>query len=444
MLNLDVTPSTMTLNELREWLKECRNEISDAYDQDNIARANKLSDIYDAVKAFEETAANESFKDFVRFNMLSESITEEGNNTYLIEVDEMIEHIKKNVKGAEVNIDMTANFDTDNNLIEISPLTIDISFNLEFLDEPQHIVLTYTPVTEITSLDIDSIPPKDYKATSTDEGVMIAFKSISNLADELGETEFTETIEWPFEMSFKSATVEKKFNKNATLGAKIVALLGKDHLIDKVQGYQSEHSSGSNRKTREKKEEEKTREVVRARAGRTRSEILKDVLSSIPGITSMQEFDVPGEGRFFKRIRLTFNGGYFDVFNGGIDFLVKDNSEGFGNQREFHATTNLDLTRNEMARYIKKRIEQVKQKGNQQPTTRPGLLRNPRASTIGNEVKAKYREFVEKANSTLNGSDVYPTSELEKMYNYLLDNERELDDPEMIKINELAEKLDIF
>ena len=50
MLNLDVTPSTMTLNELREWLKECRNEISDAYDQDDIARANKLSDIYDAVK----------------------------------------------------------------------------------------------------------------------------------------------------------------------------------------------------------------------------------------------------------------------------------------------------------------------------------------------------------------------------------------------------------
>ena len=108
---------------------------------------------------------------------------------------------------------------------------------MEFLDEQQHIVLTYTPVTEITSLDIDSIPAKDYKVTSSDEGVMIAFKSISNLADELGETEFTETIEWPFEMSFKSATVEKKFNKNATLGAKIVALLGKDHLIDKVQGY---------------------------------------------------------------------------------------------------------------------------------------------------------------------------------------------------------------
>ena len=105
MLNLDVTPSTMTLNELREWLKECRNEISDAYDQDDIARANKLSDIYDAVKSFEATAANESFKDFVKFNMLSESITEEGNNTYLIEVDEMIEHIKKNVKNADINRD---------------------------------------------------------------------------------------------------------------------------------------------------------------------------------------------------------------------------------------------------------------------------------------------------------------------------------------------------
>ena len=173
MLNLDVTPSTMTLNELREWLKECRNEISDAYDQDDIARANKLSDIYDAVKSFEATAANESFKDFVKFNMLSESITEEGNNTYLIEVDEMIEHIKKNVKNADINIDMTANFDKDNNLIEISPLTVDISFDLEFLDEQQHIVLTYTPVTEITSLDIDSIPAKDYKVTSSDDGVMI-------------------------------------------------------------------------------------------------------------------------------------------------------------------------------------------------------------------------------------------------------------------------------
>lgn len=444
MLNLDVTPSTMTLDELRNWLKECSNEIAEAYDNDDIEKASKLSTIYDAVKSFEATAANESFKDFVRYNMLSESVTEEGENTYLIEVDEMIEHIKKNIKGATVDIDMTASFDTENNLIDISPLTIDISFDLEFLDEPQHITLTYTPVTEITSLDIDSIPAKDYKVMSSDEGVMIAFKSISNLADELGETEFTETIEWPFEMSFKSATVEKKFNKNKTLGAKIVALLGNEHLIDKVQGYQSEHSSGSNRKTREKKEEEKTREIVRSRAGKTRSEILKDVLSSIPGITSLQEYDVPGEGRFFKRIRLTFNGGYFDVFNGGIDFLVKDNSEGFGNQREFHARTNLDQTRNEMARYIRKRIEQIKQKATTKPNKKPGLLRMPKVSTIGNEVKAKYREFVEKANSTINGSDVYPTNELETMYNYLLDNERELDDAEMIKINDLAEKLDIF
>ena len=242
MLNLDVTPSTMTLNELREWLKECRNEISDAYDQDDIARANKLSDIYDAVKTFEATAANESFKDFVKFNMLSESITEEGNNTYLIEVDEMIEHIKKNVKNADINIDMTANFDTDNNLIEISPLTVDISFDLEFLDEQQHIILTYTPVTEITSLDIDSIPAKDYKVTSSDEGVMIAFKSISNLADELGETEFTETIEWPFEMSFKSATVEKKFNKNAK---EKVALLPHFMYNESVNSTKARHIPGS-------------------------------------------------------------------------------------------------------------------------------------------------------------------------------------------------------
>lgn len=448
MLNLDVTPAEMSSDEIKSWLNECAAEIEKAYDEDNITYANKLDMIYQAVKQMgAEKLKNESFKGYMKASFLSESVTEDGSETTsLIEVDECINSIKKELKNCEVELDAKVTVDANLKVIDFQPITVDIAFKLPYIDDLQHIVLTYTPSEIPTDLDIDSIPAKDYKAIPQGENTEIAFKSITNLSDNLPELMFKETIEWPFEMDFKSAAVEKKFNKNKTLSGKIVALLGKEQLINKVSGYQSTHSSGSNRATRAKREAEVIRASVRARGPfKSRTEILKDTLTAIPGITSVREMDVMGDHKYYKKFRITFNGGWFDVFNGGMDFRVTDSTGGFGNSQEFRTDTHdpdasVNNTRNKVVAYIKQRMEAIK-RGGMSARERAALeLRNrPQRRDLTTE----YNEFVKMAEETLAGTNVTSRDVLSDKYDRLMYSERFLSDEQMEKITQLATQLDL-
>ena len=448
MLNLDVTPAEMSSDEIKSWLNECAAEIEKAYDEDNITYANKLDMIYQAVKQMgAEKLKNESFKGYMKASFLSESVTEDGNEaTSLIEVDECINTVKKQLKDCEVELDAKVTVDANLKVVDFQPITVDIGFKLPYIDDLQHIVLTYTPSEIPTNLDIDSIPAKDYKATPQGENTEIAFKSITNLSDNLPELMFKETIEWPFEMDFKSAAVEKKFNKNKTLTAKIVALLGKEQLINKVSGYQSTHSSGSNRATRAKREAEVIRASVRARGPfKSRTEILKDTLTAIPGITSVREMDVMGDHKYYKKFRITFNGGWFDVFNGGMDFRVTDSTGGFGNSQEFRTDTHdpdasVNNTRNKVVTYIKQRMEAIK-RGGMSARERAALEMRNRPQR--RDLTTEYNEFVKMAEETLAGTNVTSRDALSDKYDRLMYSERFLTDEQMAKITELATQLDI-
>lgn len=448
MLNLDVTPAEMSSDEIKSWLNECAAEIEKAYDEDNITYANKLDMIYQAVKQMcAEKLKNESFKGYMKASFLSESVTEDGNETTsLIEVDECINTVKKQLKDCEVELDAKVTVDANLKVVDFPPITVDIGFKLPYIDDLQHIVLTYTPSEIPTDLDIDSIPAKDYKATPQGENTEIAFKSITNLSDNLPELMFKETIEWPFEMDFKSAAVEKKFNKNKTLTAKIVALLGKEQLINKVSGYQSTHSSGSNRATRAKREAEVIRASVRARGPfKSRTEILKDTLTAIPGITSVREMDVMGDHKYYKKFRITFNGGWFDVFNGGMDFRVTDSTGGFGNSQEFRTDTHdpdasVNNTRNKVVAYIKQRMEAIK-RGGMSARERAALEMRNRPQR--RDLTTEYNEFVKMAEETLAGTNVTSRDVLSDKYDRLMYSERFLTDEQMAKITELATQLDI-
>jgi len=448
MLNLDVTPAEMSSNEIKSWLNECAAEIEKAYDEDNITYANKLDMIYQAVKQMgTEKLKEESFKGYMKTSFLSESVTEDGNDTTsLIEVDECINTIKKQLKDCEVELDAKVIVDENLKVVDFQPITVDIGFKLPYIDDLQHIVLTYTPSEIPTDLDIDSIPAKDYKAIPQGDNTEIAFKSITNLSDNLPELMFKETIEWPFEMDFKSAAVEKKFNKNKTLTAKIIALLGKEQLINKVTGYQSTHSSGSNRATRAKREAEVIKASVRARGPfKSRTEILKDTLTAIPGITSVREMDVMGDHKYYKKFRITFNGGWFDVFNGGMDFRVTDSIGGFGNNQEFRTDTHdpdasVNNTRNKVVAYIKQRMETIKQSG-MSARERAALEMRNRPQRL--DLTTEYNEFVKMAEETLAGTNVTSRDVLSNKYDRLMYSERFLTDEQMEKITQLATELDI-
>lgn len=448
MLNLDVTPAEMSSNEIKSWLNECAAEIEKAYDEDNITYANKLDMIYQAVKEMgTEKLKEESFKGYMKTSFLSESVTEDGNDTTsLIEVDECINTIKKQLKDCEVELDAKVIVDANLKVVDFQPITVDIGFKLPYIDDLQHIILTYTPSEIPTGLDIDSIPAKDYKAIPQGDNTEIAFKSITNLSDNLPELMFKETIEWPFEMDFKSAAVEKKFNKNKTLTAKIIALLGKEQLINKVTGYQSTHSSGSNRATRAKREAEVIKASVRARGPfKSRTEILKDTLTAIPGITSVREMDVMGDHKYYKKFRITFNGGWFDVFNGGMDFRVTDSIGGFGNNQEFRTDTHdpdasVNNTRNKVVAYIKQRMEAIKQSG-MSARERAALEMKNRPKR--RDLTTEYNEFVKMAEETLAGTNVTSRDVLSNKYDRLMYSERFLTDEQMEKITQLATELDI-
>lgn len=448
MLNLDVTPAKMSSAEIENWLNECSVEIEKAYNEDNITYAQKLDTIYQVVKQMKiDKIKEESFSGYLKYNnFLNESVTEDGNQeTDLIEVDETLNSLKKNLKNSEINLEATATLDEDLKVVDFSPVVIDIQFKLDFLDEPQHIILTYTPSTIPTELNIDSLPKKDYKSTPTETGMEVSFKSISNLADELEGISFAEQIEWPFEMDFKSAAVEKKFNKNASLAGKIIALLGKEQLINKVSGYQSTHSSGSNRQTRARREAEEIRTAIRSQGPvKTRSQILHDSLAAIPGVTNITEFDVPGNGKYYKRLRLSFRGGIIDVFNGGLDFMVSDNAGGFGNKQEFVTDTedrsaSVNETRNKMLAYVKKRIATMQQALN--PNRPKPTAAAPRRPQIG--IKDVYDSFVKTAEEIIAGTSNTPISSLERQYDQLTYSERFLTDEQMAKIEELANKLNL-
>lgn len=448
MLNLDVTPAEMSSNEIKSWLNECAAEIEKAYDEDNITYANKLDMIYQAVKQMgTEKLKEESFKGYMKTSFLSESVTEDGNDTTsLIEVDECINTIKKQLKDCEVELDAKVIVDENLKVVDFQPITVDIGFKLPYIDDLQHIVLTYTPSEIPTDLDIDSIPAKDYKAIPQGDNTEIAFKSITNLSDNLPELMFKETIEWPFEMDFKSAAVEKKFNKNKTLTAKIISLLGKEQLINKVTGYQSTHSSGSNRATRAKREAEVIKASVRARGPfKSRTEILKDTLTAIPGITSVREMDVMGDHKYYKKFRITFNGGWFDVFNGGMDFRVTDSIGGFGNNQEFRTDTHdpdasVNNTRNKVVAYIKQRMETIKQSG---MSARERAALEMRNRPQRRDLTTEYNEFVKMAEETLAGTNVTSRDVLSNKYDRLMYSERFLTDEQMEKITQLATELDI-
>ncbi|MDY5315620.1 MAG: hypothetical protein SPH08_04305, partial [Sodaliphilus sp.] len=152
-----------------------------------------------------------------------------------------------------------------------------------------------------------------------------------------------------------------------------------------------------------KREAEAIQAAVRARGPfKSRTEILKDTLTAIPGITSIRETDVMGDHKYYKKFRITFNGGWFDVFNGGMDFRVTDSAGGFGNSQEFRTDTDdanasVNNTRNKVVAYIKRRMETIK-RGGMSARERAALeMRNRRQRR---DLTSEYNEFVKMAEET--------------------------------------------
>lgn len=314
MLNMDLDFKNLAIDELDQWLKEAAQAKYDAYEQDNIREANQIGlmmDIVEHIKRRKMTpnAIGESFSVYSSKKNINEH-TETGNTVGLFEVDENLILLKNNLPDLDVDAEVTGTIE-NGILVSLDPIVVDIAFELKYLDEPeQHITLTYSTADNI-SINLSSIPKADYSTMEMGGETIVSFKNLTHLADEC-EAEFSETVEWPFEIKFKSTTAANKYNKATSIAEKITLLLGKDKLINKVDDYKSTHQKGSNQATRQSAREEAERQMIRRRvvatAGKTKSQILQELLEQIPGVASVTVSD-SNNAIYYKNFRVRINNG---------------------------------------------------------------------------------------------------------------------------------------
>ncbi len=456
MLDLDIKPNEMTSSELETWIFDCNIEIDNAYEQDNIREANQLIMMRDMVQSIlNKKMKTESFKDYCTRHLMNERYIineaedEPSDPISIIDVDEDFTTLQKKLKDATVTLNSVMEFDENNELVNINPIVVDIAFNLEYLEDEQHITITYTPASLPEAIDIDEIPTKDYKATASENGTIVTFKSLTNFADMAEDLELYEDIEWPFDMTLDNATAQKKFDKAKNTAAKIIMLLGSEYLIDKVRGYKSSHASGSNKATRNAREAEAIKTAVQNNANtrRTRTEVLTDMLKSIKGVTDVTVHDVAGNGLYTKRLRVYAPGGYIDVFSAGRDFRVSPNNSSFGNSRSFGPDMSddkhVDLNdyRNDVVAYVTSLINKFNVSS---LTPRERMLKNTQTKrTAVASISDKVTEFKAHAEAFNNGDTSITLDQLTAEYEYLADNESQLNDADYSEISDIANELNL-
>lgn len=320
MLNLDVNFKNMSVEELNEWLQNAYEEIGNAYEQENFRYANQIDMLVDLAKRYlpnnDPNALGESFASYVNKKIITEH-TETGPSCNLLDIDENILFIKENIPDIDIDAEVTG-LAQDGVLTELDPIVIDIAFDLPYIEDQQHITLTYNTA-DTVNVNLAGIPRSDYGTMKSGDDTIVSFKEITNLSDELVDTEFSETIEWPFEIKFKSAVASNKFAKAKTLAQKIVLLLGKEKLINKVDDYKSTHQKGSNQATRQAAREEAERQAIRRRvintAGRTKSQILQEMLEGVDGVTNVTVSDIPGNNIYYKKFtfRVAASGNNYEI-----------------------------------------------------------------------------------------------------------------------------------
>lgn len=457
MLNLDIKPNEMTSSELETWIFDCNIEIDNAYEQDDVRRANQLAMMRDMVQGIlDKKMKTESFKDYCTRHLMNEryKINEDTENetsdpVSIIDVDEDFTSLQKKLKDATVTLNAVMDFDENNELVNVNPIIVDIAFNLEYLEDEQHITITYTPASLPADIDIDEIPVKDYKATASENGTTVTFKSLTNFADMAEDFELYEDIQWPFDMTLDSATAQKKFDKAKNTAAKIIMLLGSEHLIDKVKGYKSAHASGSNKATRNAREAEAIKTAVQSNSNtrRTRTEVLTDMLKAIDGVTDVTVHDVAGNGLYTKRLRVYAPGGYIDVFSAGRDFRVTPNNSSFGNNRSFGPDMSddkhedLNDYRKDVVAYVTSLINKFKVST---LTPRERMLKTAqRARPVVQSIADKVAEFKAHADAFNNGDTSITLDQLTLEYEYLADNESQLNDADYTAISNIADELNL-
>jgi hypothetical protein len=117
-MNYNIDPKKMSREEIEDWLTECRQEISDAFFQDDIATAQKLRMLYDMVKPYKDKVnidiKKENFKSYLsKFILLEDTITETMDEVPFFEIGEIYENLKEKLTDCKVSVDCQAVFDEE-------------------------------------------------------------------------------------------------------------------------------------------------------------------------------------------------------------------------------------------------------------------------------------------------------------------------------------------
>lgn len=369
-----------------------------------------------------------SFSEYIEHYM-NESIKAEPT-VELFEADEMATHLLDVMNNGDVII--STDIDTDGeNITKINSITLDIEFKLKYIAENQHIIVKYTPNSEVPPLSLSEFPESNYEVT----GDKVNFDNITNLADSLMGVEFKQDVTWPCEMKLDNANAQKKLDKCKTLGAAIELLLGPEEFIDKVQGFKSAHQSSSNMATRQAKAEERRAVEQRARdernAGRSREELLIDSIRAINGVTNTKMYDAAG--RYTKRIIVWYSNGReaVEIFVARTGYFARVLGQNF--------TGNDYANEEELLTWIKtkvKKADEIALSPRERMQRRYNLSRNTE-----NTISGTYNKFISDAEAFLNGQSSLSKDDLLETYDLLMDNESKLSDAQMDKLGELYDAL---
>lgn len=450
-MNLDIDPRNMSNEEIDTWLTECRQEISDAFFEDNITKAQKLRTLYDMVKTFKGKTdiKKESFRSYLSKFMLVEDVVNEAiEEVPFYEIGEIYDNLKEKLTDCKVELDSQAVFDENSILVELKPITITVKFNLEYITEELAIKITFTPIDQPPEFNIDDVSSKTYKSLGYDDdnNLTIKFTKLGGTddcvidanADIAEDLMFTTNVEWPFSVDIDAAGNKKKLNKAVGIDGKIIALLGAQKLINSTEGYKSIRQSGSNQATRAARKEA---EQLRITGGKTEDELFLDKLTKMPGVKQVTVNDIPQNpddpDRFKKKYAVTIDGGTFTAFFKISNetkkpvYGIKSNTS-FGNVLKYYDFDSFTKGVNAI-------IEKVRLK-RMTPIQRAVLQRQNNAND-NRSVANTYNAFVTYAKETLRGMGTLSHSELQRMYDKLLGAGRALTDDQNDIIADYAEKL---
>jgi hypothetical protein len=450
-MNYDVDPKNMSPEEIDQWLLECRQEISDAFFADDIAKAEKLRTMYDMVKTIRNTPniKNETFRSYLsRFMLLEDAVNQAMEEVPFFEIGEIYENLKSKLTDCKVELDSQAVFDENSALVELKPITISVKFKLEYITDELEIKIVFTPIDQPPEFNIDDVGRKTYKTLGFDDNnnLTVKFLKLSGTddcvidanADIAEDLMFNTEITWPFSVEIDAAGNKKKLSKAVGIDGKIIALLGAQKLINSTEGYKSIRQSGSNQATRAAKKEA---EKIRLTGGKSEAEQFLDMLTKIPGVNKVTVNDIPQNDidpdRFEKKYAVSTDGGIFTAF-----FRISKETKkpiygikagtSFGNVLKYY-------DKESFTKAVTGLIEKIKMR-RMNPMQRVLVNRNNNADANRN-INGTYNAFITYAKETLNGMGTLTKSELQRMYDKLLGAGRALTDDQNDTIADYAEKL---